>query len=85
MQATEDSQLAFPGELVRDKEQVGRIVEADDDAEIGFPQRPDGSFEAIVLRLRPGQTVMRNRSSDALLMSDDDRERIFYVLSGTSG
>jgi hypothetical protein len=35
--ASEDTQLALPGELVRDPEQVGSIIEVEDDAEIGFP------------------------------------------------
>jgi len=32
-------------------------------------------------RLRAGHTVELHRSSDALLIADDDRERVFYVLS----
>jgi hypothetical protein len=80
LQASEDTELALPGELVRDGEQVGSIIDIDDDAEIGFRQLPDGSFEAIILRLRTGQEVELHRSSHALLLADDDRERIFYVV-----
>lgn len=81
LQASEDSQFAFPGELVRGEEQIGSIIEVDADAEIGFRQRADGSFEAIILRLRAGHAVTLHRSSDILLIADDDRERVFYVLS----
>lgn len=81
LQASEDTQLALPGELMREDEKIGSIIEVDDDAEIGFRQRPDGSFEAIILRLRTGHSVELHRSSDAVLLADDDRERIFYVLS----
>jgi len=79
LRATEDTQLALPGELVRDREQIGSIIEVDDDAEIGFRQRDDGSFEAIILRLRAGHAVALHRSSDVLLIADDDRERVFHV------
>jgi hypothetical protein len=85
LQASEDTQLALPGELVRDAEQIGSIVEVDDDDEIGFPQRADGSFESIILRLRAGHAVLLHRSSDVMLLADDDRERVFYVLSDIPG
>ena len=81
LRATEDTQLALPGELVRQQEQIGSIVEVDDDAQIGFRQRADGSLEAIILQLRAGQRALLHRSSDALLIADDDRERIFHVES----
>ena len=81
LKASEDTQLALPGELLREGEQIGSIIAVDDDAEIGFRQRDDGSFEAIILRLRAGHTVELHRSSDALLIADDDRERVFYVES----
>ena len=81
LQASEDTQIALPGELVREGEQIGSIIDVSDDAEIGFRQRPDESFEAIILRLRAGHTVELHRGSDALLIADDDRERVFYVLS----
>jgi hypothetical protein len=81
LRATEDTQLALPGELVREQEQIGSIVEVDDDAQIGFRQRADGSFDAIILQLRAGRRVLLHRASDALLIADDDRERVFYVES----
>jgi hypothetical protein len=84
LQASEDTQLALPGELVRDEEQIGSIIEVDDDAEIGFRQRPDGSFEAIILSLRAGHAVALHRSSDAVLLAEDDRERIFFVVSDST-
>jgi len=81
LQAITDSALAFPGELVRDDEQIGSIIEADTDAHIGFQRRADGSFEAIHLRLRAGHTVILHRSSDTLLVAPDGDQRAFYVLS----
>jgi len=81
LRATEDTQLALPGGLVREPEQIGSIIEVDDDAQIGFRQRADGSFEAIILQLRAGHRVLLHRSSDALLIANDDRERIFHVES----
>ena len=84
LEATSDSQFAFPGELVRDDEQMGSIIEVDDDAEMGFQKRADGSFEAIHLRLRPGHAVTLHRSSDVLLVGPDGQQRVFYVLSDTN-
>ena len=81
LRATEETQLALPGELVREQEQIGSIVEVDDDAQIGFRQRPDGNFEAIILQLRAGHRVLLHRSCDALLIADYDRERVFHVES----
>ncbi len=49
--------------------------------DIGFRQRDDSSLEAIILLLRAGHAVTLQRSSDALLIADDDREGVFYVLS----
>ena len=85
LEAATDSQLAFPGELVHDDEQMGSIIEADDEAEMGFQKRADGSFEAIHLRLRAGHAVTLHRSSDVLLVAPDGQQRVFYVLSSTSG
>ena len=81
LQANEDTQIALPGELLREGEEIGSIISVSDEAEIGFRPREDGSFEAIILRLRAGHTVELHRSSDALLIADDDRERVFYVES----
>ena len=81
MQASEDTKIALPGELLREGELIGSIIDVSDDAEIGFRQRADKSFEAIILHLRAGHTVVLHRSSDALLIAEDDRERVFYVLS----
>jgi hypothetical protein len=79
LEAIEDSEIVFPGEIIGDTEQVGSIIDADEDAEIGFQQRPDGTNERIILRLKAGQTVTLHRGSHALLGSDL-KERVFYVL-----
>jgi hypothetical protein len=81
LQALEDTRIAFPGELVRDGEKIQNVIAADKDAQIGFQTRPDGSFEAIHLRLRAGQRVLLHRSSDVLLVAPDGEERHFRVLS----
>jgi len=81
LEASEDSELIFPGEILRDEEQIGSIIEVDDDAEIGFRQRPDKSFDLIILRLKAGHTVTLHRGADVLLGGSDAEERVFYVLS----
>jgi len=81
-QAIEDSEIIFPGEIVREAEQIGSIIEADDEAEIGFQPRPDGTFERIILRLKAGQTATLHRGSQALL-GGDVTERVFYISSAT--
>ena len=70
----------FPGALVRDDEQIGSIIDADDNAEIGFQDQSDGT-KVIHLRLRVGQAVTLRRSSDVMLLASDERVRVFYVLS----
>ena len=79
-QAIEDSEIILPGEIVRVDEQIGSIIEADDEAEIGFHKRPDGSFDRIILRLKAGHTATLHRGSQALL-GGDVTERVFYVSS----
>jgi hypothetical protein len=79
LQASGDSELVFPGEIVRETEQIGSIIDADEDAQIGFQQRPDGSFETIIVRLKAGQAVTLHRGSHVLLAGSG--ERVFYVLS----
>jgi hypothetical protein len=81
LQAIQDSELIFPGEIFREGEQLGSIIETDDEADIGFQQRPDGTFERIILRLKAGQAVTLHRGSDTLLGGTDVAERVFYVLS----
>ena len=80
LQAIEDSEIILPGEIVRDGEQIGSIIEADDEADIGFQPRPDGTFERIILRLKAGHTATLHRGSQALL-AGDVAERAFYVSS----
>ena len=79
LRASETTQLALPGELVREDEKIGTIIEVDDEARIGFRERLDGTVEAIILQLQAGHKVRLHRSSDVLLLADDDRERVFYV------
>jgi hypothetical protein len=79
-QAIEDSEIIFPGEIFREGEEIGSVIEADDDADIGFHQRSDGSFDKIILRLKAGQTATLHRGSQALL-GGDVTERVFYVSS----
>src|SRR5262245_35001014 len=85
LRATEDALLALPADLVRAEEKIGSIIDVDDDAEIGFRERADGSLEAIILRLRAGQKAELHRSSEALLIADDDRERVFHIESQSGG
>jgi hypothetical protein len=80
LQAIEDSEIILPGEIFREGEELGSVIEADDDADIGFHQRPDGSFDRIILRLKAGHTATLHRGSQALL-GGDVAERAFYVSS----
>ena len=79
LRACEDTKLALPDALVREDEKIGSIIKVDDEARIGFCDRPDGTLEAIILQLQSGQKVRLHRSCDVLLLADDDRERVFYV------
>ena len=81
LQAREDSELVFPGELIRDGEQIASIIEADDAALLGFQQRPDGSFERIILRLKAGHAVTLHRGSDVVLGSSEVAERVFNIVN----
>ena len=80
LQAIEDSEIIFPSEIFREGEELGSVIEADDDADIGFHQRPDGSFDRIILRLKAGHTATLHRGSQTLL-GGEVAERVFYVLS----
>lgn len=84
LQAVEDSMLAFPGELIREGELIGSIIDAGDDAEIGFKQREDQSFEIIYLRLRAGHNVTLQRSAQVILVADAPLERRFRIVGGKS-
>lgn len=85
LEATEETHLAVPGELVRQNEQLGSIVEiSDNDAEVRFQQREGGGIEAIHLFLKPGQSVVLHRASEVFVVADDSRKRVFYVLSETA-
>ena len=85
LQAAEDTRLALPGELIRNDEQIGSIIEVDHDADVGFQKRSDGTVEAIHMRLHAGHTVTLHRSSDVLLVARDREERVFYILSDNKG
>jgi hypothetical protein len=80
LEAIEDSEIILPGEIFREGEELGSVIEADDDADIGFHQRPDGSFDRIILRLKAGHKATLHRGSQAFL-GGDVTERVFYVSS----
>ena len=48
-QAIEDSEIIFPGEIFREGEELGSVIEADDDADIGFHKRPEKICVPILL------------------------------------
>ena len=77
-EAIEDSEIILPGEIFREGEELGSIIEVDDDAHIGFHQRPDGSFDRIILRMKAGHKATLRRGSQALL-GGDVAVRAFYV------
>ena len=59
--------LGLPKALFRKDEQIGDIVEADDEMYVAFP--PDS--ENILLFVEPGMSVTINRNSESYLVADD--------------
>jgi len=81
LEATETTTFLLPGQLIRDDEKIGSIVEtSSDDALIGFTQDPETkAFTEIRLKLKAGQSATVRRSTQAMMIADDQRERKIYI------
>ena len=79
--ATEDLIVLLPGGILVDGASIQSVIEAPDDARIGFDPSADGKgLEAIRVALRPNDVMTLHRSSQAMVVSEDSRPRIFKVL-----
>jgi len=83
LEATEKTVFLLPGQLVRDGEKIGSIIEASSaDVKIGFTESPDRkSITEIRLKLEAGQSATIRRSAQAMMVADDQRERKIYITS----
>src|SRR5262245_53170275 len=64
IEATETTLIVLPGELIRDDEKIGSIVEtSSDDVMLGFtPSRDGQKFTDIRVKLERGHSAMIRRS-----------------------
>jgi hypothetical protein len=71
--------IVFPARLVQENEQIVEIIEAPDDAEIGFQESDDTQevFSHIILKLPKGGGVRVNRSSKAILLGQTGKKITF--------
>jgi hypothetical protein len=81
LEATEPTVFSLPGQLIADGEKIGSIIEtSSDDALIGFTESPDRkSITEIRLKLEAGQSATIRRSAQAMMVTDDQRERKIYI------
>jgi len=71
----------YPASLSVDDEKIGSIIEtSSDDVLIAFKQEPDTKkFTEIRLKLEAGQSATVRRSTQAMMVADDQRERKIYI------
>ena len=81
LEATEPTVFSLAGQLIADGEKIGSIIEtSSDDALIGFTESPDRkSITEIRLKLEAGQSATIRRSAQAMMVTDDQRERKIYI------
>ncbi len=81
IEATETTLIVLPGELIRDDEKIGSIVEtSDDDVILGFTQSEDRQkFTDIRVKLECGQSAMIRRSAQALIRAEHGGETHVYI------
>src|SRR5574341_708881 len=75
IEATETTFIVLPGELIRDDEQIGSIVEtSEDDVMLGFtPSLDRQKFTDIRVKLERGQSAMIRRSAQAIIRAEHGR------------
>ena len=79
--ATEDLVVLFPGGILVDGAPIQSVIEAPNDARIGFDPSADGKgFETIRVALRPNDAMTLRRSSQAIVVAEDSRPRTFKIL-----
>lgn len=82
LQAVAETMVVLPGAIMREGEQVQSVIEAPDDAKIGFDPSPDGKgFETIRIVLKSGDALLLHRSSQAMIASPDQTPRSFVILA----
>ncbi len=70
LQALTAVTVILPGALVREGEAIGSIIDAPEDAAIGFVPSPDGKgFESIHVKLKSGESIGVHRSSMAIVQA----------------
>jgi len=76
LRAVEELTIAFPKALVGDDESLFSIIKCDDDAQFGYPPDQD----VVFMRLLPGMVLSLTRSSQAIVVAEDDRPRRLALL-----
>lgn len=81
MAATEDLIVLLPGGILVEGAAIQSVIEAPDDARIGFDPSADGKgFKTIRVALRPNDALTLRRSSQAIVVANDSRPRIFKII-----
>jgi hypothetical protein len=76
--AMEDLMLAVPYAILEEDEAIGSIICSDsDDLVIGFPENKENGM--LYLTLKSGMTVWLTKSSQAVVVSDDDTPKRIMV------
>jgi hypothetical protein len=76
LRAKEETMIALPKKLIRDGETIGSILHCDEDAEFGIHTDQN----VYIVKLQPGMTMSLSRSSEAILVADDDRARPVEIM-----
>lgn len=83
--ATEDLVVLLPGGILVADAPIQSVIEAPADVRIGFDPAADGKgFETIRIALRSNDTLTLHRSSQAMVLSEDARPRVFRVIRRSS-
>jgi hypothetical protein len=84
--ATEDVVILLPGGILADGLPIQSVLEAPANARVGFDPAADGKgFETIRVALQSNDVLTLHRSSQAILLSEDARPRIFKVSKRSGG
>lgn len=77
--AMESAVIVLPGEILPEDTPIGQIIQAnDDDMQIGLPPKQGSSgFESVILKFKTGQSVTLGRSSDAMLVNEENQPKRF--------
>lgn len=80
IEATETTVILVPGELIRDDEKIGSIIETSDDGVLlAFTESPDRKgFTHIRIKLERGQSATILRSAQAMILLEAGKETKVY-------